>query len=112
VSKRKETDKPKVKAVLAVAEDNEDTTEATSVVPEKKKKRKLLGGKPAFDFDSIMGVSLTGRAHDKGWGLMRQAGEGIIPGFLSPVRPTGVTGAIPRAGLGSGATRPFGRFGA
>lgn len=74
------------------------------VPADKKKKRRILGGAApaAFTWDPIMNVSCN-----RCWTwLTVQSGDGVIPTFLSPVRPGGKSvGTVPRAGFGSLASR-------
>ncbi|KAK8861474.1 hypothetical protein IAR55_002295 [Kwoniella newhampshirensis] len=83
----------------SIPEDNEADNVVPSAAPgvEKKKKRKLLGVQSNFDWDPVMG-----------------SGDGVIPLYLSPAKPTGakVGGTIPRMGFpNSTSTGRFNRFG-
>ncbi|KAL7419715.1 hypothetical protein Q5752_005631 [Cryptotrichosporon argae] len=74
----------------AKSKDKEKERDKEAEAP-KKKTRKLLNAAPAFTWDPIM-----------------NSGDGVIPAFLSPVKPAGKSaGTIPRAGFASLAARRF-----
>ncbi|WOO79546.1 Laminin subunit beta-2 [Vanrija pseudolonga] len=73
--------------------DSDAGNKSTASIPDKKKKRKLFGVQTAFQWDPVL-----------------NSGDGVIPTFLSPVRPAGASGTIPRAGLGGISARNLSRF--
>ncbi|EKD03674.1 hypothetical protein A1Q2_02020 [Trichosporon asahii var. asahii CBS 8904] len=94
VSAKEKASKPVSKARRPLAEadvnaSDDDRSVRSSAEPEKKKKRKLFGAQPAFNWDPILSKPM----------LMDQSGDGVIPTFLSPVKSTRAVGTIPRAGF-------------
>ncbi|KIR39812.1 hypothetical protein I307_02574 [Cryptococcus deuterogattii 99/473] len=75
-----------------------DKEETTAPAVEKKKKKRILGTQPPPTFN---------------WDPVMNSGDGVIPAYLSPLRPDGVraTGNIPRAGFPSLPSSRLNRFG-
>ncbi|OXG34385.1 hypothetical protein C359_05841 [Cryptococcus neoformans Bt120] len=93
-----ELDSLKARTSKSVEQKSMGKEEPAAYANEKKKKKRILGAQPPPTFN---------------WDPVMNSGDGVIPAYLSPLKPDGVraTGTIPRAGFPSLPSSRLNRFG-